>query len=253
MNSVMNRSSAADVASMLELAAELSLVPSPRLPDVVMTRLPLLIPGELVVLNRVVSDDEATVQHPTTDAPGSDASARLTDVLAEHPVVAHYLSTRDPRPCRVSDLVSQQQWRSSRAFSLLARPHGVDHVLTIPVSMGATGGLAYTISRSGRDFSARDRDVAGLLQPALTALHHRRPGAAAGGGAGGSTGRDVLTVREHEVLELLAEGRTAQRIATDLHLSPRTVRKHLEHVYTKLGVGDRLSAVNAGRTRGWLR
>jgi DNA-binding CsgD family transcriptional regulator len=249
----MSRSSAADAASVLELAAELSQVPSPRLPDDVMARLPALVPGELVVLNSVLSSDEATVQHPTTGAPGTDPSARLTEVLAEHPVVAHYLSTRDPRPCRVSDLVTQQQWRSSRAYSLLARPHGVDHVLTIPVSMGATGGLAYTISRSGSDFSDRDRDVAALLQPALAVLHQPRHGPAAEPTAARSPGRGVLTVRELEVLELLAEGRTAQRIATDLHLSPRTVRKHLEHVYTKLGVGDRLSAVNAGRARGWLR
>lgn len=254
----MSRTSAATAAAVLELAAELAVVPSPQLPDAVMARLTTLIAGELVVLNDVLGSDAAVVHQPPRGPGGPDPSARLTEVLGEHPVIAHYLSTRDPRPCRVSDLVTRSQWRSSRAFSLLARPHGVDHVLTIPVTLSATGGLAYSISRSGPDFSAHERDVAGLLQPALAALHRPRPGAVPATGAPAVTaatsteGRGLLTAREHEVLALLAHGLTAQRIAGDLHLSPRTVRKHLQHLYAKLGVHDRLSAVNAGRARGWI-
>lgn len=52
-----------------------------------------------------------------------------------------------------------------------------------------------------------------------------------------------LTPREQAVLGLLAEGGTAAAIARRLMISERTVHKHLEHVYAKLGVSDRLSAV----------
>ncbi|MCW2598222.1 MAG: liaR5 [Frankiales bacterium] len=52
-----------------------------------------------------------------------------------------------------------------------------------------------------------------------------------------------LTGREREVLVLVAEGRTNQAIAHALELSPRTVAKHLEHVYRKLDVTCRVQAV----------
>ena len=41
----------------------------------------------------------------------------------------------------------------------------------------------------------------------------------------------------------LAEGYTAYGISRRLAISPRTVQKHLEHIYRKLAVSDRLSAV----------
>ena len=48
--------------------------------------------------------------------------------------------------------------------------------------------------------------------------------------------------REHDVLVLVADGKTNQEIADRLSLSARTVQKHLEHVYDKLGVRSRTAA-----------
>ena len=53
----------------------------------------------------------------------------------------------------------------------------------------------------------------------------------------------VLTPREREVLSWVARGKTNAEIACLLWLSPSTVRKHLENVYAKLGVGTRTAAV----------
>ena len=52
-----------------------------------------------------------------------------------------------------------------------------------------------------------------------------------------------LTPREQDVLQRLASGETDRQIAARLGLSPRTVHKHLEHVYRKLGVATRTAAV----------
>ena len=49
------------------------------------------------------------------------------------------------------------------------------------------------------------------------------------------------------MLELVATGASAILVARTLGISERTVRKHLEHLYAKLGVHDRLSAVNVLR------
>ncbi|MNZ47583.1 Response regulator PleD [compost metagenome] len=54
--------------------------------------------------------------------------------------------------------------------------------------------------------------------------------------------RYQLTGREVEVLEWVACGKTNRDIGEILGLSPRTVNKHLEHVYVKLGVETRTAA-----------
>ena len=52
-----------------------------------------------------------------------------------------------------------------------------------------------------------------------------------------------LTAREREILDLVAEGRTNAEIAERLWISRGTVRKHLDHIYAKLGVHTRTAAV----------
>ena len=51
-----------------------------------------------------------------------------------------------------------------------------------------------------------------------------------------------LTKRESEVLALVTAGKTNADIATILDISPRTVQKHLEHIFDKLGVETRTAA-----------
>ena len=61
----------------------------------------------------------------------------------------------------------------------------------------------------------------------------------------------ALTPRETEVLSWVAKGKTNRDIGDILGLSPRTVNKHLEHVFEKLGVETRAAATAlAGRELG---
>jgi DNA-binding CsgD family transcriptional regulator len=55
-----------------------------------------------------------------------------------------------------------------------------------------------------------------------------------------------LTAREREVLQWLAAGKSNAQIADILAASPRTIGKHLENIYAKLGVETRTAAVNRG-------
>lgn len=59
-----------------------------------------------------------------------------------------------------------------------------------------------------------------------------------------------LSERELEVLQLLSQGLLATSIASRLGLSPRTVHKHLGNIYEKMGVHDRLVAVEMARRQG---
>jgi DNA-binding NarL/FixJ family response regulator len=59
-----------------------------------------------------------------------------------------------------------------------------------------------------------------------------------------------LTEREHEVLDLIAAGRSNPDIAATLVLSPKTVRNHVSNIFTKLQVADRAEAIVLAREAG---
>jgi DNA-binding NarL/FixJ family response regulator len=59
-----------------------------------------------------------------------------------------------------------------------------------------------------------------------------------------------LTDREREILVLMSEGLSNTRIASRLVLSPKTVRNHVSHIFTKLQVADREEALARARRAG---
>ncbi|WP_327633858.1 response regulator transcription factor [Kribbella sp. NBC_00482] len=61
-----------------------------------------------------------------------------------------------------------------------------------------------------------------------------------------------LAARERQVLELVAKGTSNRDIARELFISEATVKTHLSHVFTKLGVTDRAAAVAKGYEQGIL-
>ena len=64
--------------------------------------------------------------------------------------------------------------------------------------------------------------------------------------------RSSLTPRELEVLQLVAAGSSNREIGEELMLSEATVKSHLVHIYDKMGVRSRTSAVAAARELGVL-
>ncbi len=59
-----------------------------------------------------------------------------------------------------------------------------------------------------------------------------------------------LTEREHEVLDLMAQGYTNTAIAERLYMSPKTVRNHVSTIFSKLQVSDRTQAAIRAREAG---
>jgi DNA-binding NarL/FixJ family response regulator len=62
----------------------------------------------------------------------------------------------------------------------------------------------------------------------------------------------VLSARELEVLLLAARGLSNGRIASSLHLSEATVKRHLANVYERMGVGSRGEAAREALMRDWI-
>jgi DNA-binding CsgD family transcriptional regulator len=128
------------------------------------------------------------------------------------------------------------------AWYELARPWGCADQLALPVHLRPNGHRAFVIGRD-TPFSQREMELGARVWRLLIGLDRQvqafgrmRPPT--------DVAQDLrLTPREVTVLGLLVEGLTAGAIARRLTIGERTVQKHLEHAYTKLGVGDRLSAV----------
>ncbi|MFN9475172.1 response regulator [Acidovorax sp.] len=89
----------------------------------------------------------------------------------------------------------------------------------------------------GRQLLARHMGASGLAESMLL-LSHARPEAA----SPRHLQQVALTPRETEVLSWLTKGKTNRDIADILGMSPRTVNKHLEHIFEKLGVETRTAA-----------
>ena len=64
--------------------------------------------------------------------------------------------------------------------------------------------------------------------------------------------KPVLTAREIEVLHCIARGLSNEEIAGELVLSVGTVKRHVHHIYSKLGVRNRTQAVSQARALGLL-
>jgi DNA-binding NarL/FixJ family response regulator len=76
--------------------------------------------------------------------------------------------------------------------------------------------------------------------------------AAAGQGEAPHTAPSLLTDREVEVLRLIARGHVNKQVATLLGISPKTVGRHIEHIYAKAGVATRAGATLWAMEQGLL-
>ncbi len=122
---------------------------------------------------------------------------------------------------------------------LVLTTYDTDRDIRTAMEAGADGYLLKDVRRA--DLVRAVHDLA-EGRPVLTA--------AALAALAGRGSEPTLTGREVEVLRLVADGRTNRAVATRLGIGEATVKTHLLHVYEKLGVTDRASAVRTAWERG---
>lgn len=105
--------------------------------------------------------------------------------------------------------------------------------------------LARAVRTAGSEQAMIDPTVAGRLLRTLS-----EPGPSIRPGGAGADPGSTLTRREHEVLELIATGRSNKRIALELDIAEKTVKTHVGHLMAKLGVTDRTQAALLAVRRG---
>jgi DNA-binding NarL/FixJ family response regulator len=80
-----------------------------------------------------------------------------------------------------------------------------------------------------------------VIHPQLTKTFIEE--ARVGESGGGEQPTPALSKREREILQKVADGSTTRQVASDLGISPHTVKTHLERIFEKLGANDRAQAV----------
>lgn len=160
--------------------------------------------------------------------------------MDEHPVLAHALATGDLSPLAISDFLPRRAFRRTALWDEVYRPLEVDDQLGAPIRVFAGGAVGVAVARRARTFDSREHAIMSALRPFLTAAH-RRTQLEELVSEPQFEGYD-LTGRERQVLALAVRGHTNREIAAELFLSARTVAKHLERAYAKLGVHGRRDA-----------
>ena len=170
--------------------------------------------------------------------------------FSAHPLVRYHAYQRGAGPHRISDSLPFTRLRETALYDEYYRRIGIDHAMALPLLVDDDTLVSLVLNRSRRDFSDRDCAVLELVREPLARMYHqaraleRTEAALAALEARPAPGATApLTDRETEVMHWVAAGKTDRDIAALLGCSHRTVQKHLERVYAKLGVETRTAAV----------
>jgi DNA-binding CsgD family transcriptional regulator len=188
----------------------------------------------------------AFVEDPIYDGP--EPELRLRDIGCDDPLHRYVHEAPTLRVAhRLSDFAGMRDLRRSRCYTEWFGTYGTVHHLQVGLDAPQWHAKVFCFDRGqGSDFTERDLAVLDVLRPYLAARRAFWQVAPRGvSTAWPPTTGATLTVREREVLNLLADGLTNGEIAQRLWVSPGTVRRHLENIYEKLDVHTRTAAVRA--------
>jgi DNA-binding CsgD family transcriptional regulator len=169
----------------------------------------------------------------------------------EHPLVRFHAHAGGRTTHRISDSIPFTRFRNTSLFNEYYRHIGIDHAIALPVYVDERLLVSFVLNRLRTDFT--DREVAWLdnVRDALAALYRNArllqaaqvmeddPPAL----SDARMERWRLTPREREMLRFVALGKTDREIGALAGVSVRTVHKHLQRIYEKLGVETRTAAV----------
>jgi DNA-binding CsgD family transcriptional regulator len=218
------------------------------LPDLLLPALMETVPGESVLWTEL---DLSTGPRPARlvsypELPlNAELAAALEQNVPDFPLTRHTRPGGPGTPIRRSDLQSMTAFRGSGMYWEVARRLGIDQMVAMALTHGQRH-VCISLNRAHLDFAPAQVDLLTQLRPLLT----RRLARLAASPVNGPRADPAdLTVRQRQVLALVAEGLTDVAIGHRLGCSPRTVDKHLEHIYRKLGVSGRTAALATASER----
>lgn len=198
--------------------------------------------------------DQVSVTRYPDESSSHGSVAAFAAYVHEHPLANYHRETGDGRPIMISDFLSRQGFHRLNLYGEYFRWIPVEYQIAFGLPAAGSEIIGIALNRAENDFTEDERALLSVIRvPLMTALERARQRQRAREGVATATSGAVagladLTDGEMRVLRLAALGRTNSAIARALDVSPRTVAKHLEHIYRKLDVTSRTSAVFAALT-----
>lgn len=214
-----------------------------------------LVPSDWASLNDVGRTPGEVIYASVPEAPPEvhEPFARLGD---ENPLVQRFIRTQDGRPYRFSDVVTPAQLHALALYREVYARIGAEHQIAFVVRTSRDAFLGLALSRRNPDYTDAERALLDRIRPSIIQAYTnaadvtqalRAPASRTGTKAriaAALTGAG-LTPREADVVSLLAVGHSVATQADELGISVRTVNKHLQNGYRKLGVTTKTTAVDA--------
>jgi DNA-binding CsgD family transcriptional regulator len=254
---------AGDCEKLLTLGAELySVGDTAHLPQHFLRGLQALIPHEFGGCHLIEpSRHHIAACYEPQRAPAPAQHKEFWRLAGQHPLNP-VLFAHPARAWKLSDVMSRQKFHSTEFYNVLYRPLHVDCELVAALPDTETPEAFFLISlhRRVHDFSERDRCVLNLLLPHVA--NARRRLCARAKQTADAQGESPLfseqgpfrewlrsktawglTQRECEVLFWLRQGKTNSEIGRILGIAERTAETHALHIYPKMGVENRYTAI----------
>ena len=168
----------------------------------------------------------------------------------QNALVQHFQRRRDARVSRMSDVTTPEEMHATDLYREVYAKIGLEYQVAFVLPARTERVVGVALSRRTHDFTDEEVTLLELARPHLTqAYNNAREHTALLRRLGDSAAlppTDLrahgLTKREAEVLRHVAAGRSNADVARELTVSARTVQKHLENAYRKLGVRSRSEA-----------
>jgi DNA-binding CsgD family transcriptional regulator len=200
--------------------------------------LPMLVASEFTTLSicHLASGKREVFGLPAGALSAEDRAA-FDRHFHQHPLVRFHAYQGGRVPQRISDSVPFEQFRRTALYNDYYRRIRIDHAIALPIYVRDGLLVSFVLNRTRRDFTDRERALLDVLKPHLARIYRRI----------NTVGQ--LTTREAEVLRWVSAGKSDAQIGAILRISARTVQKHLQNIYDKLGVESRTAAAMRASAR----
>lgn len=177
---------------------------------------------------------------------GEDLVDRVAVNMRMCPIDGWHRDGHHDEVCTLSTITDPADYRRTDHYATIFGKSGVADAMSIPFGSGDETARVI-ICRGSEGFSDGDVETARLLQPVLTGC--LRQSRVMEQLRSDPLSEDAmrergLTAREAQIFCRLASGKTSQAVGQELSISVRTVEKHVQNIYARIGARNRSEAIS---------
>ena len=175
---------------------------------------------------------------------------RKYNLLKEYDYSRWHMQGAQSNILRTSELMSDEEREKTTIYKHCFEPFGLYYSVEISIICNdrPLGLIAIYRQKAQGDFTDQEVFILQLLKEHLNARFYREKMDASGSSENQLLKKAALkyglSERETEIASMIAAGMNNEEISTKLSVAPNTLKKHLQHIYTKTGIHNRTRLVS---------